>query len=85
MSRHASASSTTAASDIALPTKKRFLIRFALRGRLAMAAVACDDCLCASVCLPCVQAQLMRHLGLSAERYRLVSSDGVKDVGAEQM
>ena len=36
----------------------------------------CDDCMCATWCLPCVQAQLMRHEGLTEGRYAVCSRDG---------
>lgn len=36
----------------------------------------CDDCLYAVFCTCCVQAQLMRHEGLTGGHYKLASCDG---------
>ena len=35
-----------------------------------------DDCVLACCCMPCVQCQIMRHEGMVASRYTIVSCDG---------
>ena len=60
------------------------LVRAHVRKRDSIPATVCegaDDYCCAGCCLPCTQCQLLRHeLGRSsADRYRLLSSDGSAD------
>ena len=55
------------------------LLRRHIRKRDSIPVTVCaglDDCVCAVVCLPCVQCQLMRHEGMVGDQYRLVSPDG---------
>ena len=58
------------------------LVRSHIRKRDAIPATACeplDDCCCSICCLMCVQCQIMRHEGLSGDRYKLVSPDGTTE------
>ena len=38
-----------------------------------------DDCICATLCMPCVQAQIMRHEGMAKEKYHIFSQDGSRE------
>ena len=62
-------------------------VRMHLRKQDNIPATVCaglDDCCCAVCCLPCVQCQMMRHLGLTGERgYKLFSRDGISTGGYE--
>lgn len=54
-------------------------IRATLRQRDSIPATTCewlDDCCCACLCGPCVQCQMMRHVGMKGERYTFASHDG---------
>jgi Cys-rich protein (TIGR01571 family) len=55
------------------------LVRRHIRKRDSIPVTVCsgfDDCICAVVCLPCAQCQIMRHEGLVGDKYRLVSPNG---------
>lgn len=54
--------------------------RIRMRDNIPVTLVAClDDYICATCCLPCVTAQIMRHEGMAKERYQVISTDGTRD------
>jgi len=60
------------------------LVRAHVRKRDSIPVTICsglDDCICAALCMSCVQCQILRHEGLVEGRYRLLSPDASTTFG----
>ena len=70
---------------VALTCVMTMLVRARVRKRDQIPVTLCaglDDCVCAIVCTPCVQCQLLRHEGLGDGIYDVTSADGAPADGS---